>query len=132
MAAEAELTGELGRLRACVPQVTGALVVGDGGRVLAESVTGAPAGRLGARTSEVLGAALRLADVAGQGVVDEFLMRGEHGWVVVCTAGSSAVLALVTEPWTNVGRLRLEARRSSARIGVLIDGALERLENTPP
>ncbi|MFD7664603.1 roadblock/LC7 domain-containing protein [Streptomyces sp. NPDC059788] len=131
MATEAELTGELARLRACVAQVTGALIVGDDGRVLARDVSGEEdAHHLGPRTADALRAALRLAAAAGHGTAHELLVRADHGWVGAYTAGRSAALALVTAPQANVGRLRLEAHRSSTRISALIDGAPERQENT--
>ncbi|GCD38783.1 roadblock/LC7 domain-containing protein [Streptomyces chrestomyceticus] len=132
MATEAELTGELERLRACVAQVTGALVVDDDGRVLARDVSGTVQHPLGPRTADALRAALHLAAAAGHGTAHELLVRADHGWVGAYTAGPSAALALVTAPQANVGRLRLEARRSSTRIGALIEGAPGPQENTRP
>ncbi len=132
MAAQAELSGELGRLRAAVPQLTGALVVGSDGKVLAEDFGGEQAPRAGSRTADSLATALRLAEAAALGGVQEFLIRGDQGWLAARTAGDSAVLMLVTEPRTNIGRLRLEADWSGARIAELLDGALERLEKTRP
>ncbi|KWT57771.1 hypothetical protein ADL21_32795 [Streptomyces albus subsp. albus] len=129
MATEAELTSELERLRACVTQVTGALIVSDDGRVLARDVSGEHPQHLGPRTAEALRAALRLAAAAGHGTAHELLVRADHGWVGAYTAGRSASLALVTAPQANVGRVRLEARRSSTRISALLDGAPAQQEN---
>ncbi|MFI0257981.1 roadblock/LC7 domain-containing protein [Streptomyces sp. NPDC017056] len=132
MATEAELVGELERLRACVAQVTGALVVGDDGRVLARDISGEHPHHLGPRAAEALRTALRLAAAAGHGTARELLVRADHGWVGAYTAGRSAALVLVTAPQANVGRLRLEALRSSTRISALIDGAPEQQENSRP
>ncbi|MCI3930940.1 roadblock/LC7 domain-containing protein [Streptomyces sp. AN091965] len=130
MAVEPDVLDELGRLRARIPQLTGALAADAGGRVLARDTTDEGAQRLAALTVDALLAALRLADAAGQGRAGELLVRGEGGYVAAYAAGPTAVLALLAEPRVNVGRLHLEGRRAGARIGDLLDGALERLENT--
>ncbi|MFE3251502.1 roadblock/LC7 domain-containing protein [Streptomyces sp. NPDC059209] len=139
MTAEAEVLGELRRLRARLPQLTGALAASTDGLVLAEELTGAGsagAGDTGAEpegvaalTAAALGVSLRLTDSTGQGGFRELLIRGERGYVATYAAGGSAVLTVLAEPRINVGRLHLEARRSGARIGALVDSALERPEN---
>ncbi|QDQ16349.1 diacylglyceryl transferase [Streptomyces spectabilis] len=129
-AVEPDVLDELSRLRARIPQLTGALAADTGGRVLARDTTDVGAQHLAALTADALQAALRLADAAGQGLAGELLIHGEGGCVAAYAAGPTAVLTLLAEPRVNVGRLRLEGRRSSARIGELLDGALERLENS--
>lgn len=130
MTAEADVLGELIRLRARVPQLTGALAASTDGLVLAQDTANAEAESVAALTAAALGVALRLAETTGQGDFRELLIRGEKGYVATYAAGSSAVLTLLAEPRINVGRLHLEARRSGARVGEVVDGALERLEST--
>ncbi|MCX4823606.1 roadblock/LC7 domain-containing protein [Streptomyces sp. NBC_01142] len=127
MTAEADVLGELKRLRARVPQLTGALAASADGLVLATDTTEAEG--VAALTAAALGVALRLTEATGQGGFRELLVRGDRGYVATYAAGSSAVLTLLAEPRINVGRLHLEARRSSARIGELVDSALERPES---
>ncbi|MFD6416436.1 roadblock/LC7 domain-containing protein [Streptomyces sp. NPDC060194] len=129
MTAEADVLGELRRLRARVPQLTGALAASTDGLVLAHDAAPVQAEGVAALTAAALGVALRLAEATGQGSFKELLVRGDDGYVATYAAGSTAVLTLLAEPRINVGRLHLEARRSSARIGQLVDGALERHEN---
>ncbi|QIQ01481.1 roadblock/LC7 domain-containing protein [Streptomyces liangshanensis] len=126
MTAEAEVLGELRRLRAVLPQLTGALAATTDGLVLAQDAPGVEAESMAALTAAALGVALRLTESTEQGPFREQLVRGERGYVATYAAGSSAVLTLLAEPRTNVGRLHLEARRSSARIGELVDDALDR------
>ena len=128
MTAEAAVLGELRRLRARIPQLTGALAASADGLVLAQETAGAEAESVAALTAAALGVAQRMTETTGQGGFRELLIRGELGYVATYAAGSSAVLTLLAEPRINVGRLHLEARRSSARIGELVDGALDRLE----
>ncbi|MEU9011425.1 roadblock/LC7 domain-containing protein [Streptomyces sp. NPDC048479] len=128
MTAEADVLAELKKLRVRVPQVTGALAASTDGLALAADT--AEAESVAALTAAALGVALRLTEATGQGGFRELLVKGERGYVATYAAGSSAVLTLLAEPRINVGRLHLEARRSGARIGELVDGALERPENT--
>ncbi|MGG8406974.1 roadblock/LC7 domain-containing protein [Streptomyces sp. 12297] len=126
MTAEPEVLGELRRLRARLPQLTGALAASVDGLVLARETPAGEAESVAALTASALGVAQRLTDITGQGGFRELLVRGDHGYVATYAAGSSAVLTLLAEPRINVGRLHLEARRSSVRIGELVDEALAR------
>ncbi|WP_344496642.1 roadblock/LC7 domain-containing protein [Streptomyces enissocaesilis] len=126
MAAEPEVLDELRQLRARVPQLTGSLAASVDGLVLAQDTPAVEAEGVAALTAAALGVAVRLADATGQGAFRELLVRGDDGYVATYAAGTSAVLTLLAEPRVNVGRLHLEARRASVRIGALVDGARAR------
>nr|WP_251016606.1 roadblock/LC7 domain-containing protein [Streptomyces sp. ISL-99] len=125
MTAEPEVLDELRRLKARVPHVTGALAASVDGLVLAQDTTAVEAEGVAALTAAALGVAMRLTEATGRGAFRELLVRGDDGYVATYAAGSSAVLTLLAEPRANVGRLHLEARRASARIGALVDSARE-------
>ncbi|MFE7839238.1 roadblock/LC7 domain-containing protein [Streptomyces sp. NPDC057474] len=129
MAAEAEVLDELHRLRARVPQLTGALAASVDGLVLAHDTPGVEPEGLAALTAAALGVAVRMTDAAGRGELRELLLRGDHGYVATYAAGSSAVLTLLAQDRVNVGRLHLEGRRAGGRIGELMD-ALPRPDDT--
>ncbi|MEU3449965.1 roadblock/LC7 domain-containing protein [Streptomyces thermolilacinus] len=131
MTAEPYVLGELRRLRARVPQLTGALAASVDGLVLAQDTGDVEPEGVAALTAAALGVAVRLTDATGRGGFRELLVRGEHGYVATYAAGGTAVLTLLAEPRVNVGRLHLEGRRSGARIAELVDGALERPDLTP-
>ncbi|MEV7544370.1 roadblock/LC7 domain-containing protein [Streptomyces sp. NPDC089915] len=124
--AEAEILAELRRLRARVPQLSGALAASVDGLVLAQDSAATEAESVAALTAAALGVAQRLSDCTGQGGFRELLVRGEHGYVATYAAGEAAVLTLIAEPRVNVGRLHLEGRRSSVRITELIEHSLGR------
>ncbi|MFE2377643.1 roadblock/LC7 domain-containing protein [Streptomyces sp. NPDC059398] len=132
MSAEAEVLDELRRLRVRVPLISGALAASADGLVLAQDTTSAEAESVAALTAAALGVAQRLTETTGQGAFRELLVRGEHGYVATYAAGPSAVLTLLAQPRINVGRLHLEARRSSTRIGELVNGALDRPDSPRP
>ncbi|HEY8981296.1 MAG TPA: roadblock/LC7 domain-containing protein [Streptomyces sp.] len=120
---EAEILDELRRLRAGVPQLTGALAASVDGLVLAADTPGVEPEGVAALTAAALGVAVRLADATGQGELRELLVRGVYGYIATYAAGESAVLTLLAQDRVNVGRLHLEGRRTGARIGELVDAA---------
>ncbi|MGW0659023.1 roadblock/LC7 domain-containing protein [Streptodolium elevatio] len=119
-AAEAEVLEEIRRLRARLPQVTGAVAASTDGFVIAQDAAGPEAEGVAALTAASLAVAIRLADATGRGGFRELLVRGEDGYVATYAAGPSAVLTVLAEPRTNVGRLHLESRISGARIAELV------------
>ncbi|WP_338672366.1 roadblock/LC7 domain-containing protein [Streptomyces sp. SCSIO 30461] len=129
MTASPGVVDELNRLRGRLPQLTGALAASVDGLVLARDTPDAEAETVAALTAAALGVSVRLTEATGQGGFRELLIRGERGYVATYAAGSAAVLTVTAEPRVNVGRLHLEARRTGARIGELVDGALDRLDS---
>lgn len=121
MAAEPPILDEFRRLRARVPQLTGALAAGVDGLVLAHDTPGVEPDGLAALTAAALGVAVRVTDATGRGDFRELLMRGANGYVATYAAGRTAVLTLLAQDGVNVGRLHLEGRRAGARIGELVD-----------
>ncbi|EGX59337.1 hypothetical protein SZN_13095 [Streptomyces zinciresistens K42] len=131
MAAEAPILDEFRRLRARVPQLTGALAAGVDGLVLAHDTPGVEPDGLAALTAAALGVAVRLTDETARGDFRELLMRGTYGYVATYAAGRTAVLTLLAQDGVNVGRLHLEGRRAGARIGELVDAGAVPLRRTP-
>ncbi|WUH89115.1 roadblock/LC7 domain-containing protein [Streptomyces sp. NBC_00433] len=122
MVHEAAIRTELEGLRARLPEATGALAATADGLLLAADAPGVQAEGFAALTAAALGVSLRLTDSAGQRSLRELLVRSETGFVALHAAGRDAVIAVIAGPTANVGRLHLEARRSSARLADLLDG----------
>ncbi|MET8839316.1 roadblock/LC7 domain-containing protein [Streptomyces rubiginosohelvolus] len=127
-----DVLDELQRLRARVPLLSGALAASTDGLVLAHDTPGVEAEGVAALTAAALGVSIRMTDATGRGGFRELLVRGGSGYIATYAAGSSAVLTLLAEDRINVGRLHLEGRRAGARIGELVDAALERVERPAP
>ncbi|MFC8512566.1 roadblock/LC7 domain-containing protein [Streptomyces sp. NPDC057257] len=122
MAADPDILDELRRLRARVPQLTGALTTGTDGAILAQDTPGVDPGAMATLTGTAHGTAAKLADATGQGEFRELLVRGMYGYVATFAAGgSTAVLTLLAQDRVNLGRLLLEGRRAAARIAELLD-----------
>lgn len=132
MAADPHVLDELRRLRARVPQLTGALATGLDGRVLAHDTPGVEPNGMAALVETAHGAAVKLADATGQGEFRELLVRGVYGYVATYAAGGAAVLTLLAQDRVNLGRLLLEGRRAAARIGELGDSRTTPAHQTSP
>ncbi|MDX3071601.1 MULTISPECIES: roadblock/LC7 domain-containing protein [unclassified Streptomyces] len=128
MALEADVLAELRSLRTRVPHLTGGLVASADGLVVAHDLSGPEPEGVAALTAAALGVAARITEATERGAFRELIVRGDSGYVAAYAAGSAMALALVAGPGSNVGRLHLEARRSSRRIEDLVDLALQRQE----
>lgn len=135
MAPEAEaedVLAELRRLRAGVPLLSGALVAGIDGLVLAHDTPDVALERVAALTAAALGVATRMTEATGRGGFGELLVRGESGCIASYAAGPSAVLTLLAEDGVDVAALHLEGHRAGDRIGELIDAARRRAARPAP
>jgi predicted regulator of Ras-like GTPase activity (Roadblock/LC7/MglB family) len=103
-------------------------VASTDGLVIAHDTSGIEPDGVAALTAAALGVGTRLTDATGQGGFRELMARGDRGYVATYAAGRTATLTVVAGPDTNVGRLHLEARRSSGRIGDLVDAAPDQQE----
>ncbi|MGX1475226.1 UNVERIFIED_CONTAM: putative regulator of Ras-like GTPase activity (Roadblock/LC7/MglB family) [Streptomyces canus] len=111
-AAQDGILEELRRLRARVPQLTGALAADADGLVLAQDTPGVDPETVAALTGATRALAAQLADQTGQGDLRELLVRGVYGYVATYAAGAGAVVTLLAQDRVNVGRLHLEGRRA--------------------
>ncbi|MCH5673827.1 roadblock/LC7 domain-containing protein [Streptomyces gilvus] len=134
MAADPHILDELRRLRARVPQLTGALATGPDGAVLAQDTPGVDPRATAALTVQAHTAAAQLADATGQGEFRELLVRGVYGYAATFAAGGAptAVLTLLAQDRVNVGRLLLEGRRAAARVAELLDSRTAAANRSAP
>lgn len=127
-----DVLAEIQRLRAEVPLLSGALVAGIDGLVLAHDTPDVAPERVAALTAAAIGVATRMTEATGRGGFDELLVRGESGCIASYAAGPSAVLTLLAEDGVDAAALHLEGRRAGDRIGELIDAARRRAARTVP
>lgn len=116
----AAVLGEISELRARLPNIVGALVVGDTGDPIAADLALSAERELAAQVAVSAAVGARLASTAAVGLVREVTVHAEDGYVALYPAGHRAALAVVTTPTVNLGRLHLQARHTAARIGVVL------------
>ncbi|MBY8878198.1 roadblock/LC7 domain-containing protein [Actinacidiphila acidipaludis] len=112
---EAELRGELERLRADTPGVAGALATSPDGLVLAVDAPDLEPDGFAALTAAAAAVGVRLTGAAGQGDFRELLVRGDAGGLALFPAGSG-ILTVLAAPGADLPGLRPEARACATRI----------------
>ncbi len=127
-AARAAIERALSELAASVPDLRGALVASVDGLPLAHSLRSGDPASIAAMASTTAGLGKRVASDLGLGGFAESVVRGEHGYLAVYSAGPIAVLAAIASEGANLGRVHLESRRCAARIAA----ALQRPSPPPP
>jgi predicted regulator of Ras-like GTPase activity (Roadblock/LC7/MglB family) len=95
-----------------VDGVTAALVVGRDGFVIESASTGAiDADSVGAIAASSLSASESMGDALKLGTLGAILIEYEQGPVAVTLVGPDAVLAVVGNQGTNLGRVRIEMKK---------------------
>jgi hypothetical protein len=116
-----EILRHLEELRTAVPELKGVLLASNEGLPVAHSFTnGSDAQRLAAMAAAAASLGRRLGDTLGVGSLAEISVTGSEGQVYVYSAGSKAVLAVVSPAGSNAGLIHLEARSVAHGIGQLL------------
>lgn len=75
--------------------------------------------RIGAMSAAMLALGNRSAEELGRGGLEQILLKGDHGYLLLTGAGNDAVLAVIAKPSAKLGLIFLDVRRaaeSAARI----------------
>lgn len=115
-AASHDLHTSIAVLRGAVPGVLGVLVASVDGLPLAYDVGNEDPAGIAAMAATAAGLGKRLVESFEFGEFAENVVRAEHGYFVVYSAGPVAVLAVMAAAGANLGRLHLEARRCAVTI----------------
>jgi predicted regulator of Ras-like GTPase activity (Roadblock/LC7/MglB family) len=118
---DAAVTAELHRLRRRRPDVSGSLLAGRDGLLVASDLPQGDAHSVAALAAAGLGLSNRFAETTGYGALREYVVRAGAGTVVIYPAGRHALLTVVGTPDVDVDRLYPEARPVAQRLGALFD-----------
>ncbi|WP_329103187.1 roadblock/LC7 domain-containing protein [Micromonospora sp. NBC_01699] len=121
MDADAAIRAELYRLRRRLPDLSGAVLGGVDGLMVACDLTAGDPHHLAALSAATLGLGHRFAQSAGHGALHESVVRSAGGCVITYPAGAYGLLTLVTYPDSNVERIHPEARAAAQRLGTMVD-----------
>ncbi|MGV9595256.1 roadblock/LC7 domain-containing protein [Streptosporangium sandarakinum] len=109
---------EMALLRERVPEVNGSVACSVDGLPIASDLRGETE-QIGALSSAVLALSGRLTTMADKGSFEETLISGSNGYAVFYAAGPTIVLTVLARPGTNLGLLRLEGRKTAARLAAI-------------
>jgi uncharacterized protein len=93
-----------------------AVVSADGLMMASLLPPGLEADRMGAMSAAMLALGSRTAEELARGGLEQVLIKGENGYVLLTQAGTEAVLAVVTRPSAKLGLIFLDVRRAAEKI----------------
>jgi predicted regulator of Ras-like GTPase activity (Roadblock/LC7/MglB family) len=119
--AEGAMQGELHRLRQRRPEVSGAVLAGVDGLLVASDLPGIEPDHVAALAAASAGLGQRFTQTLGHGPLREYVVRGAGGCVVTYPAGRQALLSVVTLVDAELAPLHPEARAVAQRLGEFVD-----------
>ncbi len=117
---EDQLTRLVIDMRQAIPELTGVMIASEDGLSLCHDFPDAESDRIAAMAATASGLGKRISERTSLGVMQETVVRGDDGYLVVYAAGRSAVLVLAGPKNSNLGLMRIEARAASAHIGQIL------------
>ena len=120
MAKGEALKGHLEALRSAIPELKGVLLASNEGLPIAHSLSnGADPNRVAAMAAAASSLGRRITESMSAGTLGEVSVQADDGALFVYSAGSKAVLAVVSPQGGNAGLIHLEAREAAKQIGEL-------------
>ena len=120
MAKVEALKNQLEALRNAIPELKGVLLASSEGLPIAHSLTnGADPNRVAAMAAAATSLGRRVSDTMHAGTLSEVSVQADEGALFVYSAGSKAVLAVLSPNGGNAGLIHLEARDAAKQIGEL-------------
>jgi predicted regulator of Ras-like GTPase activity (Roadblock/LC7/MglB family) len=120
MSKQEDLARVVYTIREAIPELNGIMIASNDGLPISSDMPGEEAERIAAMGATAAGLGKRMAERSNIGEMHENVVRGEHGFVVVYTAGDSAVLVLSGPTTSNLGLMRIEAKTASPVIAKLL------------
>src|SRR5580658_6237953 len=120
MAKGEALKAQIEALRSAIPELKGVLLASNEGLPIAHSLSnGADPNRVAAMAAAASSLGRRISESMSAGTLGEVSIQSEEGALFVYSAGSKAVLAVVSPQGGNAGLIHLEARTAGKEIGHL-------------
>lgn len=120
MAKGEQLKAQIEELRSAIPELKGVLLASNEGLPIAHSLSnGADPNRVAAMAAAASSLGRRISDSMSAGVLGEVSIQAEEGALFVYSAGTKAVLAIISPQGGNAGLIHLEARVAAKQIGDL-------------
>jgi predicted regulator of Ras-like GTPase activity (Roadblock/LC7/MglB family) len=120
MAKGEALKGHLENLRSSIPELKGVLLASNEGLPIAHSLSnGSDPNRVAAMAAAASNLGRKISDSMSAGTLGEVSIQADEGSLFVYSAGSKAVLAVLSPQGGNAGLIHLEARSAAKEIGDL-------------
>jgi predicted regulator of Ras-like GTPase activity (Roadblock/LC7/MglB family) len=120
MSKQEELALVIHEIRRSIPELHGVMIASTDGLAIGSDFPEAEAERIAAMAATALGLGKRITDRTGLGSLQETVVRGDHGYLVVYAAGENAVLVMSGPVTSNLGLMRIEARSASRAVSKVL------------
>jgi predicted regulator of Ras-like GTPase activity (Roadblock/LC7/MglB family) len=97
-----------------------AVISTDGLMMAAELPQGIDGDRVGAMAAAMLSLGDRTAQELARGTLDQVLIKGGDGYVLMMHAGAEAVLSVLAKPSAKLGLIFLDAKRAADSVTKLL------------
>ena len=120
MAKGEALKAQIEALRNSIPELKGVLLASNEGLPIAHSLSnGSDPNRIAAMAAAASSLGRRISESMNSGQLGEVSIQAEEGALFVYSAGSKAVLAVISPQGGNAGLIHIEARSAAHEIGGL-------------
>ena len=120
MAKGEALKGHIEALRNAIPELKGVLLASNEGLPIAHSLSnGADPNRVAAMAAAASSLGRRISESMSSGTLGEVSIQAEEGALFIYSAGTKAVLAVISPQGGNAGLIHIEARSAAKDIGDL-------------
>jgi uncharacterized protein len=120
MAKGEALKGHIEALRNAIPELKGVLLASNEGLPIAHSLSnGSDPNRVAAMAAAGSSLGRRISESMSSGTLGEVSIQAEEGALFIYSAGSKAVLAVISPQGGNAGLIHIEARSIAKEIGDL-------------
>ena len=107
------LNSVLRRLQSGSPDVEASALISDDGLMIASVLPGdIDETRVGGMSATLLSLGIRAASELGRGNVDEVIVRGEHGYAVMLSAGRGVLLLTLANERAKLGLIFFDMREA--------------------
>ncbi|MDF2180790.1 roadblock/LC7 domain-containing protein [Neptuniibacter sp. CAU 1671] len=115
------LTSILSDLNGASTDIEASAVISTDGLMIAALLpSGMDEDRIGAMSAAMLSLGERTAQELAKGELEQVLIKGEHGYILMTHANRDSVLTVVAKPSVRLGLILLDVKRASQAIGKLL------------
>lgn len=120
MSKQQELARVTYGIRRSIPELHGVMIASTDGLPISHDFQETEAERVAAMAATALGLGTRITEHTNLGSLHETVVRGDHGYLVVYSAGENAILVIAGPITSNLGLMRIEARAASAVVSQVL------------
>lgn len=120
MSKQQELARVIYDMRRSIPELHGVMIASTDGLPISHDFLESEAERVAAMAATALGLGKRITERNNLGGLQETVVRGDHGYVVVYAAGENGILVMSGPITSNLGLMRIEARAASSLVGQIL------------